>query len=114
MTATQQGSITMTERAAGRAKEMLAKRGTPEGAIRIGVTTSGCSGMSYKLEFCDAVATEDRVFDSQGVRLVVDEKSLLILNGTLVDFETAQFKSGFKFINPLEKERCGCGESFKV
>ncbi|MBF0176768.1 MAG: iron-sulfur cluster assembly accessory protein [Magnetococcales bacterium] len=107
-------SITMSEQAADKAKQMLAKRGTPNGAIRIGVTTSGCSGMSYKLEFCDTVATEDHEFDCRGVRVVVDDKSLLVLNGTIVDFETAQFRSGFKFVNPLEKERCGCGESFKV
>ncbi|NGZ06803.1 MAG: iron-sulfur cluster assembly accessory protein [Magnetococcales bacterium] len=106
--------VSLTERAARQAKNMLAKRGTPEAAIRIGTTTAGCSGFSYKLEYADQLDTGDQVFESFGVRVVVDGKSALILDGTLVDFESTPFKSGFKFSNPKEKERCGCGESFKV
>ncbi|MEO5363458.1 MAG: iron-sulfur cluster assembly accessory protein [Magnetococcus sp. DMHC-8] len=107
-------SVGMTERAADRARQMLAKRGTPAAAIRIGVATSGCSGLSYKLEYADTVEASDQVFESHGVRVVVDGKSLLVLDGTQVDFESTAFKSGFKFINPQVKEQCGCGESFKV
>ena len=106
--------VDMTERAAVRAKRMLESRGTPDAAIRIGVTTSGCSGMSYKLEYADVLEEGDQVFENHGVRVVVDGKSMLVLDGIQVDFESTPFKSGFKFTNPLEKERCGCGESFKV
>ncbi|MBF0400899.1 MAG: iron-sulfur cluster assembly accessory protein [Magnetococcales bacterium] len=106
--------IGMTERAAGKAREMLVKRGTPESAIRIGVSTSGCSGLSYKLEYADVIEAADQVFESHGIRIVVDGKSLLVMDGTQVDFESTAFKSGFKFINPQVKEQCGCGESFKV
>ena len=107
-------SVDMTERAAERAQQMLLKRGTPEAAIRIGVSTSGCSGLSYKLEYADSIDASDQLFESHGVRIVVDGKSLLSLDGTQVDFESTAFKSGFKFINPQVKEQCGCGESFKV
>ena len=107
-------AIEMTEKAAGKAQEMLQKRGTPNAAIRVGVTTSGCSGMSYKLEYADDLEEGDEEFSSHGIRVVVDSKSLLVLNGTQVDFETTAFKSGFKFINPQVKDQCGCGESFKV
>ncbi|MBF0272520.1 MAG: iron-sulfur cluster assembly accessory protein [Magnetococcales bacterium] len=113
MTTAAQG-ISLTERAARQAKSMLAKRGTPDGAIRLGTTTAGCSGFSYKLEYADQVEDGDQVYESFGVRVVLDGKSALLLDGTLVDFESSPFKSGFKFSNPKEKERCGCGESFKV
>ena len=106
--------IDMTERAANRAQQMLAKRGTPAAAIRVGIATSGCSGFSYKLEYADTIETSDQVFESHGVRIVVDSKSMLVMDGTQVDFESTAFKSGFKFVNPQVKEQCGCGESFKV
>lgn len=106
--------VGMTELAASKARQMLEARGTPDAAIRIGVTTTGCSGLAYKLEYTDAVETGDQVFENHGVRVVVDGKSILVLDGTEVDFESTAFKSGFKFINPKEKDRCGCGESFKV
>lgn len=106
--------ITVTEVAAQRVQAMLKQRGTPEAAVRIGVASSGCSGFSYKLEYADQVEEGDHVYEQHGVRLVIDEKSLLTMDGTQMDFETKQFKSGFKFINPQVKESCGCGESFKV
>ncbi|MEO5365294.1 MAG: iron-sulfur cluster assembly accessory protein [Magnetococcus sp. WYHC-3] len=108
------GSITMTTRAANRARSMLAQRGTPEAFIRIGVATSGCSGYSYRLEYADQPAPGDHEFHCHDVRVVVDDKSLLLLGHTEVDFVTENFKSGFRFNNPNVKERCGCGESFKV
>jgi iron-sulfur cluster assembly protein len=107
-------AVSMTERAAERARQMLQKRGTPDSAIRIGVSTAGCSGLSYKLEYADQLQEADQQFESHGIRIVVDGKSLLVLDGTEVDFESSAFKSGFKFINPQVKEQCGCGESFKV
>ncbi|MBF0624458.1 MAG: iron-sulfur cluster assembly accessory protein [Magnetococcales bacterium] len=106
--------IILTAAAADKARQMLQNRGTPAAAIRVGVTTAGCSGLSYKLEYADQVEEGDQVFESHGVRVVVDEKSLPVLDGTEVDFATNAFKSGFKFVNPREKERCGCGESFKI
>ncbi|MBF0160096.1 MAG: iron-sulfur cluster assembly accessory protein [Magnetococcales bacterium] len=111
---TTETAITLTEQAAEQARQMLSRRGTPDAAIRIGVTTSGCSGFSYRLEYADQPDEGDQQFESQGVRLVVDSKSLSALQGMVVDFEKQSFKSGFKFINPREKARCGCGESFSV
>lgn len=107
-------AVEMTELAAGKAREMLLKRGTPDAAIRIGIMTSGCSGLAYKLEYVDNVEEGDQTFTSHGIRVVVDSKSLLALDGTQVDFESTAFKSGFKFVNPKAKDQCGCGESFKV
>lgn len=106
--------IDITEPAAQKIKEMLAKRGTPEAMVRIGVTTAGCSGMSYKLEYADVAEEGDRVFEQHGVRVVVDGKSMMVMDGLQMDFITEPFKSGFRFSNPKEKERCGCGESFKI
>ena len=106
--------VTVTELAAQKVRGMLDKRGTPNAAIRLGVTTSGCSGLSYKLEYADTVEDGDHVYEEHGIRMVIDEKSLLTMDGTRIDYETKQFKSGFKFTNPKVKEECGCGESFKV
>jgi iron-sulfur cluster assembly protein len=106
--------ITLTELAAEKVQGMLSRRGTPEAAVRLGVTTSGCSGFSYKLEYADQLEEGDLEYEQHGVRLVIDEKSLLTMDGTQMDYETKQFKSGFKFTNPKTKEECGCGESFKV
>ncbi|OSM02406.1 HesB/IscA family protein [Magnetofaba australis] len=106
--------ITLTEKAAGRVKAMLDQRGTPDAFIRLGVATAGCSGFSYKLEYADEPEEGDKVFEQHGVKLVVDPKSLLFIAGTEMDYVTENFKSGFKFGNPNETSRCGCGESFKV
>ncbi|MBF0285511.1 MAG: iron-sulfur cluster assembly accessory protein [Magnetococcales bacterium] len=107
-------TLAVTAKAARQMQNMLEKRGTPQAAIRIGVASGGCSGFSYKLEYCDQPGEEDKQFEQGGVTVVVDPKALLLLSGTEVDFVTENFKSGFKFRNPNEKERCGCGESFKV
>jgi iron-sulfur cluster assembly protein len=82
--------------------------------IRLGVKTSGCSGMAYKLEFVDETFAEDIVFDSQGVKVVVDPKSLVYIDGTELDFVREGLSEGFKFNNPNAKNECGCGESFGV
>ncbi len=105
--------ITLTEAAANHVKAFLAKRGKGIG-LRVGVKTSGCSGMAYKLEFADALATDDLTWDSFGVKVIVDEKSLPYIDGTELDFVKEGLQSGFKFKNPNEKEHCGCGKSFKV
>ena len=106
-------AITLTEKAANHVQSFLAKRGKGVG-LRVGVRTSGCSGMAYKLEFADAVDANDLQFESHGVRVVVDPKSLPYVDGTELDYTREGLNEGFKFNNPNEKDRCGCGESFNV
>lgn len=106
-------AITLTEPAAERVKNFLANRGKGEG-LRLGVRTSGCSGMAYVLEFADDISAEDQVFESHGVKVIVDPKSLTYLDGTEVDFSREGLNEGFKFNNPNVKDACGCGESFSV
>ena len=105
--------ITLTEAAAQHVQKSLAKRGKGVG-VRLGVKTTGCSGMAYQLEYVDALASEDMVFDQHGVKLMVDPKSLAYLDGTELDYVREGFQEGFKFNNPNERDRCGCGESFRV
>ena len=106
-------AVTMTERAAKHVANFIARRGKGVG-LRLGVRTTGCSGMAYKLEYADDVKTEDEEFESYGVRIFVDPKSLAYLDGTELDFVREGLNEGFKFNNPREKDRCGCGESFRV
>ena len=106
-------AVTLTERAANHVRNFLAKRGKGEG-LRLGVKTSGCSGMAYVLEFVDAIAPEDQVFEQHGVKVIVDAKSMLYLDGTELDFVREGLNEGFKFNNPNVKDACGCGESFTV
>ena len=105
--------ITLTEAAAQHVQKSLAKRGKGVG-VRLGVKTTGCSGMAYQLEYVDALASEDMVFDQHGVKLMVDPKSLAYLDGTELDYVREGLQEGFKFNNPNERDRCGCGESFRV
>jgi iron-sulfur cluster assembly protein len=105
--------ITLTENAARHVQGYLAKRGKGIG-LRLGVRTSGCSGMAYKLEFADAVNPEDHQFESNGVKVIVDPKSLPYLQGTELDYAREGLNEGFKFRNPNVKDECGCGESFNV
>jgi len=106
-------AITLTERAATHVQNYLAKRGKGVG-VRFGVRTTGCSGMAYKLEFVDAAGAEDQAFESNGVKVFVDPKSLVYIDGTELDFVREGLNEGFKFNNPNEKDKCGCGESFNV
>jgi iron-sulfur cluster assembly protein len=106
-------AITLTEKAATHVQGFLAKRGKGV-ALRVGVRTSGCSGMAYKLEFADAVGPEDHQFESHGVKVVVDPKSLPFLEGTQLDYTREGLNEGFKFLNPNVKDECGCGESFNI
>jgi iron-sulfur cluster assembly protein len=105
--------VTLTEKAATHVQSFLAKRGKGVG-LRIGVRTSGCSGMAYKLEFADAMEPGDLQFESHGVRVVVDPKSLPYVDGTELDYTREGLNEGFKFRNPNVKDECGCGESFNV
>jgi iron-sulfur cluster assembly protein len=103
--------ITLTEKAARRVQQSIAKRGSGIG-LRLGVRTAGCSGLAYTLEFVDQRNADDCQFESQGVTLLVDPKSLPYLAGTEVDFVREGLSEGFKFQNPNSKAQCGCGESF--
>lgn len=106
-------SISLTENAAKRVKTYLEKRGKGVG-VRLGVKTTGCSGMAYTVEFADQVEDEDHVFEDKGVKVIVNPKSMVYLNGTELDFTKEGLNEGFQFKNPNEKDRCGCGESFSV
>jgi iron-sulfur cluster assembly protein len=106
-------AISMTPAAARHVRGYIENRGKGIG-IRLGVRTSGCSGMAYVLEFADEERPEDLVFDAQGVKVVVDPKSLLYLDGTELDYTREGLNEGFRFNNPNVKDACGCGESFNV
>ena len=106
-------AVQLTDRAAEHVKRYIAKRGKGVG-LRLGVRTTGCSGLAYKIEFADEVQPEDNAFESNGVRVFIDPKSLAYLDGTELDFVREGLNEGFKFNNPNEKDRCGCGESFNV
>ena len=106
-------SITLTEAAAAHVRGFLENRGKGLG-IRLGVRTSGCSGMAYVLEFADEAVEDDVVFEDRGVKVLIDSKSLLYLDGTELDYTREGLNEGFKFNNPNVKDACGCGESFTV
>jgi iron-sulfur cluster assembly protein len=106
--------LSLTELAAGKVKELLAQRGTPDQSLRLGVRGGGCSGNSYFMEYCEAPEDGDVVVESHGVRLVVDRRSAMALQGTTVDWVSGLMGSGFKFVNPNARHSCACGESFSV
>jgi len=107
-------SLTISEAAAERVKAFLDNRGKGLG-VRLGVKTTGCSGMAYVIEFVDELnPDEDVSFEDKGVTIVVDKKSLIILDGTEIDYGKEGLNEGFKFTNPNESDRCGCGESFTL
>lgn len=106
-------AITLTEAAAQRVQRFIQNRGKGEG-LRLGVRTTGCSGKAYVLEFVDRSEPDDTVFESHGVRIFVDPKSLVYLEGTELDYGREGLNEGFRFNNPNVKGECGCGESFSV
>jgi iron-sulfur cluster assembly protein len=106
-------AITLTESAANRVKGYLTKRGKGEG-LRVGVRKSGCSGFAYVIDFADEIKPDDRVFEDQGVKVIVNTQSLQYLDGSELDFQKEGLNETFKFINPNVKDECGCGESFSV
>jgi iron-sulfur cluster assembly protein len=105
--------ITLTELAATHIKKHLKKRGKGIG-IRLGVRTTGCSGLAYKIEYADNAESDDIIFENFEVKVLIDPKSFVYLDGTEVDFEKKGLQEGLKFNNPREKDKCGCGESFRV
>ncbi|MGI6408575.1 MAG: iron-sulfur cluster assembly protein IscA [Gammaproteobacteria bacterium] len=106
-------AISLTEAAAEHVRRSLEQRGKGQG-VRLGIKTTGCSGMGYVLEFVDELQDSDRVFESHGLKVVVDEDSLDFLDGTELDFVREGVNEGFKFNNPNVRGECGCGESFSV
>jgi iron-sulfur cluster assembly protein len=106
--------IDFTPKAVAMAKKAIERRGTPTEGLRLGIKGSGCSGFSYTIEFADKVRGRDHVFDFDGLKVVIDPKSLIYLRGCTIDYEVKLMQHGFKFVNPNEKTRCGCGESFTI
>jgi iron-sulfur cluster assembly protein len=106
-------TITLTEQAATRIREQLQRRGSGLG-LRVGVRTSGCSGYSYVIDYADEVRPDDEVFEAHGAKVVIDAKSLPILDGTTLDFRREGLNQMFRFLNPNARDECGCGESFAV
>ena len=106
-------AISLTPKAANHVARFMERRGKGLG-LRFGVRTTGCSGLAYKLEYVDEVNPEDQVFESHGIRVYVDPKSLAYIDGTELDFAREGLNEGFRFNNPNVKDECGCGESFRV
>ena len=106
-------AVTLTEAAAKHVQKYIDRRGKGIG-LRVGVKTSGCSGMAYKLEFADSTEPDDQIWESHGVKVIIDEKSLPYIDGTELDDTREGLQEGVRFKNPHEKSRCGCGESFHV
>lgn len=106
--------IRLTKKAIEMAKKSIARRDTPTEGLRLGVRGGGCSGVSYAIEFADKIRARDHVFEFEGLKIIVDPKSLIYLRGSILDYEVKLMQHGFKFRNPNEKSSCGCGESFTV
>ena len=106
-------SITITNTAAKHVNQHLSTREKGVG-LRLGVKTTGCSGLAYVIEFADKIESDDKVFEHNGVKLIVNPKSYAYLKGTELDFGREGLNEGFKFNNPNVKDKCGCGESFNV
>ncbi|MAI28589.1 MAG: Fe-S cluster assembly scaffold SufA [Rickettsiales bacterium] len=106
--------ITVTHSAVNQIKKMMTSRSDIPHGIKLGINTKGCSGLSYTLEYVDKVDLNDEVFEFENIKIFVDPKSSLFLIGTEMDYVESELESGFKFVNPNEKGRCGCGESFHV
>jgi len=106
-------ALTLTEKAAKHVQKTITNRGKGMG-LRLGVKTTGCSGMAYVMEFADKVDEQDQIFESQGIKIFVDPKSLIYIDGTELDYVREGLNEGFQFNNPNIKNECGCGESFNV
>ena len=106
--------IQLTRKAIEMAKKAIERRAQETFGLRLGVKGGGCSGVSYAIEFADKARGRDHVFEFEGLKIVVDPKSLIYLRGSVLDYEVKLMQHGFKFRNPNEKSGCGCGESFTV
>ena len=106
--------ITLSDRAADRVKEIMAQTKEPIVGVRVGVTSGGCAGMSYIMEYAKEINPTDEIIEDKGVKVFIDPSAIMYLLGTEMDYKQEQFSSTFVFKNPNETERCGCGESFKA
>lgn len=107
--------FSVSAQAADQIQIQLQKRGTPDSYLRLGIKGGGCSGFSYVIQFEDAAPRDkDLVFQEHGIKIVIDKKSIIYLNGSTLEWEKSLLQQGFKFLNPNEKSSCGCGHSFTV
>ena len=106
--------MTLSDAAAEQVQVLLSSRGKPSVGIRIGISTKGCSGMSYTIEYADEKGPFDEILEQKGVTILIDPKATMFIIGTEMDYVVDKLQSGFVFSNPNEKGRCGCGESFHV
>mgnify|MGYP001301788882 FL=1 len=106
--------ITVTSSAVNHIKKLISSREAKPSGIKIGIETKGCSGLSYNMEFVDSPNKEDEILRVDDINIYIDPKATLFILGTTMDYEEGVLESGFKFVNPNEKGRCGCGESFHV
>jgi len=104
----------LTEAAAARIRELMARSETPIAALRIGVKNAGCAGMSYTVNYADAIGPHDEVIEDKGVKILIDPKAVMFLLGTEMDFKTDKFAAQFVFNNPNQTGACGCGESVQL
>jgi len=110
----EEARIELTPKAVEMAKKAIARREQPTAGLRLGVRGGGCSGASYVIEFAEKIRDRDKVFEFDGLKVIVDPKSLVYLRGSVLDYEVKLMSHGFKFRNPNEKKGCGCGESFAI
>lgn len=106
-------SISISDKAAKRISHYLNNRGSGLG-VRLSVNTTGCSGLGYNMEFVDQLNDDDSIFKEKGIKIIIDAKSLIYLNGTEIDYKKEGLNEGFNFQNPNAKSLCGCGESFTI
>ena len=107
-------AITLSDRAADRVKEIVAQSKEPIVGVRVGVSSGGCAGMSYVMEYAKKINPNDEIVEDKGVKVLIDPKAIMYLLGTEMDYKKEELSSTFVFKNPNETERCGCGESFKI
>jgi iron-sulfur cluster assembly protein len=106
--------ITLTDAALKEVKRLINVQGLTEGGLRLGVKGGGCSGLSYTINFDEKIGPYDTVYEFDGVKVIVDAKSLIYLQGTQLDFQKDLMSGSFKFVNPNAEKTCGCGESFSA
>jgi iron-sulfur cluster assembly accessory protein len=114
MEVAQTAPIEVTEKAATKARSLAEREGRPEACLRVRVTAGGCAGFHYKLSFEEAASGEDHVIESHGLRVLVDPKSVPVIEGSTLDFSEELLGGGFKMLNPRAVHECACGESFSV